>query len=266
MNFIRYLVIVWLVLSMSVFGVSVANAEDKGGPTRLPLFAQEILDRDGKPVQESPSVTQFLEFFRREANIEFRLQRLPWRRAQYMATEGHGIIWDISKTKERLRKFRYSEPVMHANIWAIAYGEPRLRLDTLQDLRGKIVSVERGVSHGMNFDESRQSLFRVDEDTASAASRFRKLIAKRSDVLLWGLVQFDRPEALSEYINRVYVPSFRDSELIGKTFYVSSRPLFIDTIHFATKKGVFEEEMQRLDGAIRRGLASGELSRILRQM
>ena len=180
---------------MSVFGVSVANAEDKGGPTRLPLFAQEILDRDGKPVQESPSVTQFLEFFRREANIEFRLQRLPWRRAQWRLGTWHYLgALENQGANGQASLFRTS---LALNIWAIAYGEPRLRPTLYKDLRGKIVSVERGVSHGMSFDESRQTLFRVDEDTASAASRFRKPVAKRSDVLLWGLVQFDRPEALS---------------------------------------------------------------------
>lgn len=233
---------------------------------RINLYGQEILDRDGKPTKDSPGVHRFLEYFRREALIDFRLQRLPWRRAQAMALSAQGMIWEFSKNRDRMREYHYSEPVLHSKIWAIAYGEPPQRLDSADDLKGKTVAVERGVSHGMVFDEMRKTHFTVDEDTASAAARFRKLIAKRSDVLLWGIVQFDRRDDLLNYLHKVYLPSLHDSSLDGKKFYVSSKPLFLDSIHFAAKKGNYESEMLRLDAAIRRGLASGELTKILRDM
>ncbi|WMW81363.1 transporter substrate-binding domain-containing protein [Undibacterium cyanobacteriorum] len=239
---------------------------DKDAVVKIALFGQEILDRDGRPTKETQGVKRFLDYFRREAKIDFSFQRLPWRRAQAMTLEGKGIIWEFSKNKERLLSYRFSEPVMSSKIWAIAYGEPHLKLDHINDLRGKTVAVERGVSHGMEFDDAAGKLFRVDEDTASAAARFRKLMAKRSDVLLWGLVQFDKPQDLINYLHQMYIPSLQDSSLNGVKFYTSSKPLFLDTIHFASKKGSYEEVMQRLDVAIRRGLASGELLQILREM
>lgn len=233
---------------------------------KIPLYGQEILDKDGKPVQETAGVKRLLEFFERQACVEFVFQRLPWRRAQALASDGQGMIWEFSKNPDRLREYRFSEPVMHANIWAIAYHTPPMKLDTVDDLRGKTVSVERGVSHGMEFDAARRHLFQVDEDTASASARFRKLIAGRCDVLLWGLVQFDRASELERYLQKTYIPSLQDPTLIGKTFYVSSRPIFVDSIHLAAKLGTFEAEMARIDVAIQRARANGELRRILQQM
>lgn len=237
-----------------------------GRNSKIQLFGQEILDKDGKPVQETAGVRRLLDFFKHEACVEFVFQRLPWRRAQVMALDGKGMIWEFSKNPDRLREYRFSEPVMHANIWAIAYRTPPMKLDGVDDLSGKTVSVERGVSHGMEFDAARRRLFLVDEDTASASARFRKLIAGRCDVLLWGLVQFDRALELQKYLQQTYIPSLQDPDLLGKAFYVSSKPIFIDSIHIAAKRGKFEEEMARIDLAIRRARVNGELKRLIQQL
>lgn len=232
----------------------------------IPLYMQEALDAEGHQLPDSPGIHQFIVFFEREAQVRFQLNHLPWNRAKNMVAEGRGIIWGFSKNTERLGRFDFSEPVLVSNIWAIVYGKPQGPLSKLEDLKGLTISVERGVSHGMDFEAARGKVFKVDEDAASAPIRFRKLVAGRSDALLWGLVQFDDHLAIKEYIQEKYIPSMNDPHLVGRDFYVSSRPIFVDTLHFASAKNKFSEEMQRMNKAIKRGLKSGELSKILREM
>lgn len=232
----------------------------------IPLYMQEALDAAGHQLPDSPGIHQFIVFFEREARVRFQLTHLPWNRAKGMVAEGRGIIWGFSKNTERLGRFDFSEPVLVSNIWAIVYGIPKKPVATLNDLRGLTISVERGVSHGMDFEAARGRIFKVDEDAASASIRFRKLMAGRSDALLWGIVQFDEHAAIQDYIQNKYIPSMNDPYLRGQDFHVSLRPLFNDSLHFASAKGKFSEEMLRMNKAIRRGLKSGELSKILREM
>lgn len=252
-----------LMLSYSVTTLSFAAADTTQVSIKtIPIYLQETLDTKGNLQPTTQGLLKFLQFLERETGLRFEPVSVPWNRAKLMTLEGKGIVWGFSKSPERLQSYRYSETVLESRIWGIAYGEPRLQLRSVADLQGKVVSIERGVSHGMAFELAKDKVFKIGEDSAQAAARFRKLIAKRSDVLLWGLAQFDRPELLVEYLHKIYIPSLRDPELLNKTFYVSDIPLFYDSIHFASAKGKFESEMQKIDTAIKRGVKTGELKRL----
>lgn len=232
----------------------------------IPLYVQEALDANGRQLPDAPGIHQFIVYFEKEAQLRFQLVHLPWNRAKNMVLEGKGMIWGFSKNRERLAQYDYSDTVLQSKIWAIVYRAPKTPLLGVDDLKGKTISVERGVSHGMDFEAARGKVFQVEEDTASAPIRFRKLMLGRSDALLWGLVQFDEHQAIQNYIQTQYIPSMNDPQLLGSQFFVSERPMFYDSLHFAVAKGKFGEELQRMNRAIKRGLKSGELTRILREM
>lgn len=246
--------------------VQAAQHQVARAPTSLSVFVQEALDEKGQALPMTPGLLKFFQFFERETGLHLVPVSVPWNRAKRMTQEAQGVIWGFSKSPERLVNYRFSEAVLRSRIWAIAYGEPAIPLRNVADLQGKTISVERGVSHGMEFELAKNKIFKVDEDTAQSSARFRKLLAKRSDVLLWGLVQFDRQDLFLHYLHQVYIPSLRDPELLGKKFYVSTSPMFYDSIHFAAAKGHFENEMRQIDQAIRRGLKSGELSRLVQAL
>jgi polar amino acid transport system substrate-binding protein len=231
--------------------------------TPVTVFIQETLDSKGHVLPISSGLLKFFEFFERDAGIRMQAVPVPWNRAKEMTSSGKGIIWGFSRSPERIMVYRFSETVLKSRIWAISYGEPAIPLANIDDLKNKTVSVERGVSHGMEFELAKNKIFKIDEDSARASARFRKLIAKRSDVLLWGLVQFDRQDLFLDYLHKTYLPSLRDPELLGKNFYASKTPLFYDSIHFASAKGQFESEMQRIDVAIKHGFKTGELIKLV---
>lgn len=273
--FIVYLWCLWSAVGSiasanpAVVDVDVADsAQTKAAPTAtsVTVFVQEALDSKGRPLPLSPSLVKFFQFFERHTDIRLQAVIVPWNRAKQLSLEGKGLIWGFSKSPERLIGYRFSETVLESRIWAVAYGEPRFPLRNIDDLKNKTISVERGVSHGMEFELAKNKIFKVDEDPARASSRFRKLIAKRSDVLLWGLVQFDRQDLFLDYLHKTYLPNLRDPELLGKRFYASQRPMFYDSIHFACAKGQFEQAMTKIDAAIRYGFKTGELTKLVSEL
>ncbi|MFZ6744411.1 substrate-binding periplasmic protein [Undibacterium sp. JH2W] len=227
------------------------------------LFLQESLDIHGRQLPLDRDLEAILIYFERESGIHFDKQLLPWNRAQLMAQNGEGIIFGISKSPERLKLYHFSIPVVSEKIWAITYGDPRPNFLSPEDLRGKTVSVGRGFSHGMDFEKAKNVISQVQEDSASSAARFKKLMNHRSDIMLWPIRQLQRSNQVEIYLREQLIPSFNDPELTGKTFYVSAKPVFYDTTHFAAANEKYEVEMTKLNEAIRRGTANGKLSKVL---
>jgi ABC-type amino acid transport substrate-binding protein len=134
----------------------------------------------------------------------------------------------------------------------------------VEDLRGKTISIGRGFSHGLEFDEARGKIFLVEEDSASVAARFKKIVARRSDLMLWPVRQMETSREVEDYVNKVLIPQASDHELRDKKFDVSDKPMFYDTVHFASAKGKHQDVIERIDRAIERGIKNGELAKVLR--
>ncbi len=235
-------------------------------PVTVPVYLRETRDAQGHLQATHKNIYRLFDYLGKQTGLRFELRSLPWARAQYMVKNGQGLIWAFSKTQQRLQDFDYSQTLLVANIWGVAYKLPRLEIAQLESLRGKVVSVERGVSHGLEFEAARGVIFMTDDDVASESSRFKKLAAGRSEVLLWGTRQFEKREELEQFLNQEYIPSLNQPDLQGKMFYASQQPLFYDTLHLACAKGRWQEVMKLLDKAINQGFKTGELTRLLKDL
>ena len=232
-------------------------------PNVVPLYLQETLDSRGQQLPIDKKLNRLLMYFERESGLRFERHLLPWNRAQLMTKDGGGIIFGFSKSPARLLAYHYSLPVVSDRVWAITYGEPKPNFQTAADLKGRTVSIGRGFSHGLEFEQAKNVIFTVQEDSALAAARFKKLIARHSDVMLWPIRELERSEQIEEYLQKTLIPSFHDPELNDRVFNVSSQPMFYDTSHFASAKGKYEAEIAKLDEVIRRGTKNGELAKML---
>lgn len=230
----------------------------------VPLFLQENLDAQGRQMPADPKLMDILAYFERKTGLKFAPVILPWKRAQAETLRGAGIIYGFSRSVERLQKYDFSESVISEGVWAITYGHPKPALKTVEDLRGKVVGIGRGFSHGLEFDQARDRIFTVQEDSASTAARFKKLLAGRSDLMLWPVRQYDTSRDVENYINQAVIGDTHDAELMHQHFDVSDRPLFFDTVHFAAAKGQYQEVLRKIDVAILRGRKNGSLARVLR--
>lgn len=257
----RFLVFI-LVFCLSF---STANSQAQTNKARtVRLFLQENLDAQGRQIPVEDKVHEIIRFFEKETGLKFEPVILPWKRAQVETLNGQGIIYGFSKSVDRLKHYYFSQPVITEKVWAITYGRPKPNFRSVEDLRGKTISIGRGFSHGLEFDQARDKVFSVEEDSASVAARFKKIVAKRSDLMLWPVRQLETSKEVEDYVNRVLIQQASDRELRDKKFDVSDKPMFYDTVHFASAKGKYQDVIDKIDGAIERGTKNGELAKVLR--
>ena len=261
MCFARFNFHIFFLIVLSIPSFVQAQAADK---LKVRLFLQENLDPSGKQLALDPKLMEVLNYFQRRAGVEFEPVILPWKRAQLETLNGKGIIYGFSRSAERLQVYHFSLPVVTEKIWGVTYGSPKPKYKVPEDLRGKIVSTGRGFSHGMEFDQARDVIFTVQEDSASTIARFKKLMMKRSDLMMWPVRDYEHYKDVEAYINRVVLQEVSDPELIGKHFDVTEKPLFFDTTHFASAKGQYLDVIKKIDKAINRGKKDGSLAAILR--
>lgn len=254
----RFLV---LILCFSYFLCLPVHAQKQ---TEVRLFLQENLDTQGRQIPLEPKLVEILAYFERETKLKFEPVILPWKRAQVETLDGKGIIYGFSLSKERLLAYHFSKPVITEKVWGITYGAPKPVFKKLEDLRGKTVSIGRGFSHGMEFDEARDVLFSVQETSASTSARFKMLMAKRSDLMLWPVRQFETSRQVENYVNNRLIAESGDPLLVNQHFDVSAQPIFYDTVHFASAKGRFEDVIEKLNRAIDYGTKSGALKKVLK--
>ncbi|TXI96607.1 MAG: transporter substrate-binding domain-containing protein [Burkholderiaceae bacterium] len=251
-----------LLFCSSSFAAERAISTSKNPPIRL--FLQENLDAQGRQIPVEEKVHEIIRYFERETGLKFEPIILPWKRAQVETLNGQGVIYGFSKSVERMKHYHFSQALITEKVWAITYGSPKPNFKSVDDLRGKTISIGRGFSHGLEFDQARGKIFTVEEDSASTAARFKKVVAKRSDLMLWPVRNMETSKEVEDYVNKVLIPQASDSELRNKRFDVSDKPMFFDTVHFASAKGKYEDVIEKIDRAMERGMRSGELARVLK--
>ena len=251
----------FLFCSMNTAAEGVA-VKSKSPPIRL--FLQENLDAKGRQIPVEEKVHQIIRFFERETGLKFEPIILPWKRAQVETLNGEGIIYGFSKSVERMKLYHFSQALITEKVWAITYGEPKPHFKNVEDLSGKVISIGRGFSDGLEFDQARGKIFTVEEDSASTAARFKKIVAKRSDLMLWPVRNMETSKQVEDYVNKVLIPEASDPELRHRRFDVSDKPMFYDTVHFASAKGKYEDAINKIDRAMEKGMRSGELPRVLK--
>jgi polar amino acid transport system substrate-binding protein len=250
------------VLSGFILAIGLSGAmSEVHAQSQVKLFLPENLDSNGNQIPPDNHLLEILSYFERTANIKFEKLILPWKRAQLEALQGNGIVFGLSPTPERLKLYQYSQAVTKQTVWGITYGKPKPSIKSLEDLRGKIVNIGRGYSHGSTFEQARNVVFTVQEDGLFNSARLNKLISKSNDLILWPVRQFKEAREVEKYVNQL----FNDySGAKGVHFEVSDQPIFYDTEHFATKKGEYEEIIAKLDRALKEGNKNGALAKLIK--
>ena len=124
MLILRYLRVFLIILACGI--ATATNAET---PIHVKLFQPENLDAQGRQIPSTPQVSKIFNYFERESGLKFDLIVLPWKRAQLEAMHGTGILYGFSKSAERLAQYRFSQPVITFQVWAISLLQTRAVLD-----------------------------------------------------------------------------------------------------------------------------------------
>lgn len=260
---LRYVLLLFPIL-LFLLPAPVLHAVEAGKQDKtLVLLVRELRNEEGDLLPIREDIRQLLNYFERELRVRFEIRRYPWIRLLNNAKNGEGIVFGLSKNRERLATFRFSEAIYANYVWLVTRSDASFVFNSMQDLRGKTVGVVRGASYGDEFDSLRNVLFQVEEDVSSHGARLKKLLNKRMDVMVFG-DRRSQPEDVEQLLARLlHSESSHAETAIEQGFKVFPKPLLIDDLHFAGISPQYDGWIQKLNLAILAGRKSGEINRLL---
>lgn len=225
----------------------------------ITVFIGDLVDDKGQPVPTPPALLKQLDYIAREADLKLTILRYPWRRALQNAENGDGLIFGISKTSERQRKFHFSIAVYTSYVFMVTRSDMQFKLTTIKDLKGKTLGIPPGTEFGDEFDRLKDHLFKVEFDSGSPLSRLNKLLYKRMDATLIS-TRGNNPNVLEEKIQRLRDQNRSDDlQFDGIKLSVLPRPLLAEEIHFAVRADKDNGIIQKLNEVILNGRKQGFL-------
>lgn len=257
----RLLLLTMLLLSVGAHAWMESKPAAKNASLTI-LIAEERLSH-GKLLPTSEYLIKLLAYLERESGLQIVQKRVPWNRAMMMATNGEGVIFGVSKTPERMQNLRYSVAIMEENVWAIYSAQDKSKIESVQDLSRFTILIPYGVTYGLDFENAKKDKFKHMVVYENFSEQLRTLSTKPNLALLFGLRDFKDGKEVMAFFHEKMFPKYAAPGSEHLNFHLSTYPLFVDTLHFATAKNKHTAEMEKLDNAIRKGLKSGEITKIL---
>lgn len=220
----------------------------------LTLIVGESLDESGKVKPLRPWQLKLFEYLEGELGVKFEIRMYPWTRAERNARSGAGLVFGLPKNPDRLRELRYSEAAVSNTLWIVTRSDATFPFESLADLKGKTVGAVRGYGYGEEFEQSRNKLFRVEEDIPSRATRLQRLLLKRVDAVLLYQPSWQNAAEVEAELRAFAAPLVRDLSLPqGLTLSVLPHPVQVENQQFfAISKGKDEGVIDRINAALAR--------------
>lgn len=235
------------IIAMTAMSVTTAYAKP-APPTIVPLYFGENKGSRGENLPMQENYKKILTFVEQDLNIQFQYRFFPWNRAVKMASNEGGLIFGLSSTPEREKIFSFSTPATYNYIWLVTRTDKTFTYRTLNDLKGKTIGIVRGSKYGGEFDAKRGVLFKTDDDLDSYDIRLRKLLEKRTDVMLFASSTDNSVEA-AKAVNKIALSGMKPA-VGAPRFSVLSTPILKNDIRFAILKGTDDKLIDRLSKSL----------------
>ena len=99
-----------------------------------------------------------------QAGIALQLQAWPWKRVLMHADKGMLAVGGLYKNPQRQQRYHFSDSLFEERLLLYVAKGSSLPFVIFEDLRGRLIGVNRGWSYGELFDQARsERLFRVQE-------------------------------------------------------------------------------------------------------
>src|SRR5450830_856006 len=125
-------------------------------------------------------LSNLLDYLGMEENL-----RIQWQRAVKHAEDGDGIIYGMSRTRDREKIFHFSLPVQLRYVFLVTRSDKQFTFNTYADLHGKTIGIPRGIMFNNEFDALKDKLFTVENDGQNTIARINKLMFYRMDAALF---------------------------------------------------------------------------------
>lgn len=184
----------------------------------------------------------------------FEFELMPWKRAFEIARNGEGGIIGLSKNSARLKIFDYSEAMFLDTIILVVLKGNEFQFNGIQDLKGMVVGARRGSSYGDDFEQAKNTIFKIDVDN-SGKQRLQKLLSGRIDVALVGPGR----AGLNNAIKQSELLSARRGEFVMLPTPFKRDPNYLGFAR-SMKMGPL---LKKINKVIRKGKQSGDIQKII---
>lgn len=114
-----------------------------------------------------------------KAGYKVNVKTCPWKRCQSIAENEGAFITGFSKNDERLKKFIYSEVVMHDDLVIVTKKGKEFSLVDPKEFKGKIIGAQLGVGFGEKNQGLKEGM--IIETDSDDVARVRKIMYNRID-------------------------------------------------------------------------------------
>ncbi|BBB67610.1 hypothetical protein UNDYM_3357 [Undibacterium sp. YM2] len=228
-------------------------------PRKLVLLIAESNATNTPQVPYNPIFQQAVAYVEKELHLQFEYRRYPWKRLLQSLNEGEGLAFGLSKTRERAQTLHFSLPAFATHVWLVVRSDQAFAFSRLADLQGKTVGMVRGSTYGDEFEKAKSELLLIEEDLYSLPSRLKKLLNRRTDVMLFSHHDPD-PRKVEAMLNKTMPDVAPDTPMPpGVSFKVLDKFLSVDYIHFAILASKDDGIIEQIDKVIRKGQQDGSL-------
>lgn len=207
---------------------------------------------DDKPVG---ILIDIVEYASKKMDIEFKVQLLPWKRAQAYAADGQGAIIGFARTPIRLETFEYAEqPMFIEKQLLITLSHKKFKFEKMSDLQGKKLGQIRGSKTGTEFEQAINNVFILEEFSSSEAILLA-LLHERVDVAI-----------INPGLPALRMLLAKDEELLQNKdkFVALDNPIGIVPNHLAfAKHKNMTEFLERFSQTMKEGYESGDIPKII---
>ncbi len=189
-----------------------------------------------------------------EARIDYSLELAPWKRAYNEGLNGRGIVFGVYWTEERAKLFDFSEPLWEEKIVLVTKKGKEFDFGSIDDLKGKVISMQRGTRPGTEFEEAIKNKLFKSVPNHDPVGRLSMLKHDRVEVAVFN-------PGISSVIWNAKLAKIPFSE-----FTVLKRPLAIKTKHIGIAKSLNRKDLIiKINDAIMRLQKNGVLDAIIKK-
>ncbi|MBF0118824.1 MAG: transporter substrate-binding domain-containing protein [Desulfobacterales bacterium] len=134
----------------------------------------EMLE-NGKP---AGLATELIDAVLKEMKIEYKVEFVPWKRAEAMAKGGEAdVLYSVSKKAEREEFLYYPETPLHPSTYVFFIrkaDKDKLKFNSFDDLKGHTIGITRGYTYSddlMKFLKEQKN----SDEASSDEENFKKL-------------------------------------------------------------------------------------------
>tara|TARA_R110002167_G_scaffold49632_6_gene145379 strand:- start:612 stop:1370 length:759 start_codon:yes stop_codon:yes gene_type:complete len=122
----------------------------------------------------------------KQAGQKVEIKAYPWKRALLYSAAGEGALGGAYKNDDRDKKYDYSKPLFQEKLVLFVNKNNKFEFNTLEDLKGKVIGVNRGWSYGQEFDAARANKLFTVNIRNDPNENFKMLALGRIDCLILG--------------------------------------------------------------------------------